>query len=79
MGLGQGEGRWNPFGFNYTEEEYFKKQTQEIKNGRLAMVAILGLLLQDSVTGKGIVEQLGGSFDMPEAVAKVGNYFPDGL
>lgn len=42
LGLGQGEGRWNPFGFKYTEEEYFEKQTQEIKNGRLAMVAWLG-------------------------------------
>lgn len=28
MGLGQGEGRWNPCGFNYTEEEYAEKQLQ---------------------------------------------------
>lgn len=28
MGLGQGEGRWNPFGFNYTPEEYKEKQLQ---------------------------------------------------
>jgi hypothetical protein len=79
LGLGQGEGRWNPFGFKYTEEEYFEKQLQEIKNGRLAMVGILGLLLQASVTGKGIVQQLGGSFDVPEAVAKAGYYFPEGV
>jgi len=79
LGLGQGEGRWNPFGFKYTEEEYFEKQLQEIKNGRLAMVGILGLLLQASVTGKGIVQQLGGSFDVPEAVSKAGYYFPEGL
>lgn len=79
LGLGQGEGRWNPFGFKYTEEEYFQKQVQEIKNGRLAMVGILGFLLQASVTGKGIVQQLGGSFDVPEAVSKAGYYFPDGL
>ena len=44
-----------------------------------AMVAIIGLLLQASVTGKGIVQQLGGSFDVPEAVSKAGNYFPDGV
>lgn len=28
IGLGQGEGRWNPFGFNYTPEEYKEKQLQ---------------------------------------------------
>lgn len=28
MGLGQGEGRWNPFNFNYTPEEYAEKQLQ---------------------------------------------------
>lgn len=28
IGLGQGEGRWNPFNFNYTEEEYAEKQLQ---------------------------------------------------
>lgn len=79
LGLGQGEGRWNPFGFKYSEEEYFEKQVQEIKNGRLAMVAILGLLLQDAVTGKGVVQQLGGAFDVPEAVSKAGYYFPEGV
>lgn len=25
---GQGEGRWNPFGFEYSDEEYFAKQVQ---------------------------------------------------
>lgn len=28
IGLGQGEGRWNPFNFNYSEEEYAEKQLQ---------------------------------------------------
>lgn len=28
IGLGQGEGRWNPFNFNYTDEEYKEKQLQ---------------------------------------------------
>ena len=28
IGLGQGEGRWNPFNFNYTPEEYAEKQLQ---------------------------------------------------
>mmetsp|Transcript_11650 Transcript_11650/g.16540 ORF Transcript_11650/g.16540 Transcript_11650/m.16540 type:complete len:244 (+) Transcript_11650:113-844(+) len=79
LGLGQGEGRWNPFGFNYTEEEYAKKQLQEIKNGRLAMVAIIGLFLQAAVNKVGLVEQLSGAFTFPDAVNKAGDYFPPGL
>lgn len=70
--LGLGQGGFNPFGFNYSDEEYFEKQVQEIKNGRLAMVAIMGLLWQASITGQGIVQQLGGAFDLPEAVSKAG-------
>ena len=34
----QGEGRWNPFGFDYSPEMYERRQLQELKNGRLAMV-----------------------------------------
>merc|ERR1719183_1492302 len=45
LGLGQGEsnispfgdGRFNPFGFDYTPEEFAEKQLQEIKHCRLAM------------------------------------------
>jgi len=79
LGLGQGEGRWNPFGFKYTEEEYFEKQTQEIKNGRLAMVGILGLLSQSAVTKMGLFTQFDGIFNTPEAVMKAGYYFPEGI
>jgi len=52
---------------------------QEIKNGRLAMVAIMGLILQARATGEGIVDQLGGGFTTPEAVDKAGYFFPPGL
>jgi len=31
---------------NYSEEEYFEKQEQEIKRGRLSMFGALGMLLQ---------------------------------
>jgi Chlorophyll A-B binding protein len=65
LGLGQGEGRWNPFGLNYSEEEYETKRLQEVKNGRLAMVAIIGLFLQSAITNEGIIEQLGGAFTFP--------------
>mmetsp|Transcript_9594 Transcript_9594/g.12546 ORF Transcript_9594/g.12546 Transcript_9594/m.12546 type:complete len:247 (+) Transcript_9594:103-843(+) len=78
LNLGQ-KGDINPFGFNYDDEEYFAMQTREIKNGRLAMVAIIGMFLQCNVTGKGLISQLGGAFTYPEAVAKAGYYFPEGL
>lgn len=76
LGLGQGEGRWNPFGFKYTEEEYREKQVQEIKNGRLAMIGVIGLLWQAAVTNQGIVDQLGGGFNTPDAVSKAGYFIP---
>ncbi|KAJ1438751.1 chlorophyll a/b-binding protein domain-containing protein [Ochromonadaceae sp. CCMP2298] len=83
--LGLGQTGFNPFGFEYTEEQYFEKQVQEIKHGRLAMFGILGMLLQASASGQGIVQQLGGSFTWPDERAVMsgpgylGDYFPPGL
>merc|ERR1711939_141008 len=34
LSLGQGPGRWNPFGFDYTPEEYAEKQLQVVGRGR---------------------------------------------
>lgn len=83
--LGLGQTGFNPFNFNYSEEEYFEKQVQEIKHGRLAMVGILGMLLQASASGVGVVQQLGKAFSWPEHLAVptgpgvLGDYFPPGL
>lgn len=83
--LGLGQTGFNPFNFEYTEEEYFEKQVQEIKHGRLAMFAILGELLQAKVSGVGTVQQLAGAFTWPEARAilngpgYLGDYFPPGI
>ncbi|CAM9542264.1 unnamed protein product [Phaeothamnion confervicola] len=80
LGLGQGEGaRWNPFGLNYDADEFKAMQLREIKNGRLAMIGIMGMFLQASATGTGLIEQLSGGFSVPEAAAKAGYYFPGGL
>lgn len=58
--IGQGEGeRWNPLGFNYSAEDYEKKQLQELKHGRLAMLGVLGLWGQAQASGVGLAEQLG--------------------
>ncbi|CAN0237172.1 unnamed protein product [Pylaiella littoralis] len=75
IGLGQGEGRWNPFGFNYSPEEYAEKQLQELKNGRTAMIAITGMYFQTVVQGQGILSQLGEAFSTPDSVAKAGYFF----
>jgi Chlorophyll A-B binding protein len=36
-------------------------QTKELKNGRLAMTAIGGMLFQNLATGQGLIEQLSGN------------------
>lgn len=76
---GQGEGRWNPFGFDYSEEEYFAKQVQETKHGRLAMIAFFGLIFQANASGVGVLDQLGPAFDVPEYAAKAGYFLPEGI
>lgn len=76
---GQGEGRWNPFGFNYTPEEYAEKQLQEIKHCRLAMIGLLGLVFQANASGVNVVDQLSSAFVYPEYVAKAGYFFPEGI
>lgn len=84
--LGLGQTGWNPFKFDYSEEEYFEKQVQEIKHGRLAMFGIIGMLLQAKVTGVGVVQQLGTALTYPDArmflengPGALGDYFPQGL
>jgi hypothetical protein len=82
-GLGQGENalgpRWNPFNFNYTEEEYAEKQLQELKHCRLAMIASFGLWCQAENSGLGVTEQLGKAIVAPEFYTKAGYFFPEGI
>ena len=76
---GQGEGRWNPLGLNYTPEEYAKKQLQEIKHARLAMIGFLGVVFQANASGVGVVDQLGTAFTTPDYYAKAGYFLPEGI
>ena len=39
--------------------EFKSKQLKELKNGRLAMIAVLGELMAQQVSGMGTYEQLG--------------------
>jgi hypothetical protein len=76
---GQGEGRYNPFNFDYTPEEYEEKQLQELKHCRLAMIASYGLFAQALASGKGVVDQLGAALTVPEYAAKAGYFLPEGI
>jgi hypothetical protein len=79
FGWGQGEGRWNPFGFKYTPEEYYEKQVQETKHGRLAMIALIGLVAQANASGVGVIDQLGPAFSYPDYFARAGYFLPEGI
>jgi len=78
--LGQGPGpRINPFNLDYSPEEFFEKQTQEIKHCRLAMLGAFGLFCQNANSGTDIVSQLGGALVAPEYRAKAGYFLPEGI
>lgn len=54
-------GQLNNFGAAFIpddEEEFAKLQLKELKNGRLAMMAIIGQFVQEKLTGQGPIEQL---------------------
>ena len=51
-------------GFKPDDAATFKeKQLKELKNGRLAMIAVLGELMAQKVSGMGTYEQLGTIVD----------------
>jgi len=77
--IGQGAGRYNPFGLNYTPEEYEEKRLQELKHCRLAMVGIFGLWAQAQASGVSVVEQLGRGLTTPDYYAKAGYFLPEGI
>jgi hypothetical protein len=54
--------QWDPSNIRPKSEELLDEmQTKELKNGRLAMTAIGGMLFQNLVTGQGLIEQLTGN------------------
>lgn len=78
IGIGY-PGGWNPFGLNYSPEEYAEKQLQEIKHCRLAMIAAFGLICQAVNSGTDVVSQLSPAFAAPEYAAKAGYFLPEGI
>jgi hypothetical protein len=77
--IGQGDGRYNPFGLDYSPVEYEEKRLQELKHCRLAMVGIFGLVAQASASGVSVVQQLGAGLIIPDYAAKAGYFLPEGI
>ncbi|CAL8465013.1 g4548 [Coccomyxa elongata] len=60
---------FDPFGLSRgSEAQLVKYQENEIKNGRLAMVAFLGFVAQHAATGKGPIDNLADHIANPTAV-----------
>lgn len=54
-----GDLSWDPLGLKPTDAAGLKDiSTKEINNGRLAMLAIAGFVVQEEISGKTIAEQL---------------------
>ena len=89
LGLGQGlsnispfgSGRFNPFNFQYTPEEFAEKQLQEIKHCRLAMLAVFFQYTKSAGMGpgEGVLGDFLSAFSAPAYVEKAGYFFPEGV
>jgi len=57
LGEPAGDFNWDPLGLRPSDPETWEKvQLRELKNGRLAMIAISGMLATESLNGMGVVE-----------------------
>ena len=55
---GPGDFSWDPANIRpKNEDNLFELQTKELKNGRLAMLGVAGMLYQSYLTGQGVFEQ----------------------
>ena len=50
---------FDPLGLKPSDPEAWERvQLRELKNGRLAMFAILGMIVQENITGVGVLENV---------------------
>lgn len=50
---------FDPLGLKPSNPESWERvQLRELKNGRLAMFAILGMIVQENITGVGVLENV---------------------
>ena len=57
-GVSTGDLGWDPLNFKARYVDQDAMQLRELKNGRLAMLGTTAMLLQESISGKGVWEQL---------------------
>ena len=63
-----GDYGWDPLSLKPTDaSEFATVQAKELNNGRLAMIGVAGMLVQELVNGKGILENLGLEGSLPAA------------
>mmetsp|Transcript_29061 Transcript_29061/g.36480 ORF Transcript_29061/g.36480 Transcript_29061/m.36480 type:complete len:219 (-) Transcript_29061:308-964(-) len=56
-GQAPGDLGWDPLNLKGTDPEIFERvQLRELKNGRLAMLAITAMVVQENLTGYGVIE-----------------------
>jgi light-harvesting complex I chlorophyll a/b binding protein 3 len=65
---------FNPFGFGKNEADLAKMKAREIKNGRLAMLAMFGFGAQAIMTGVGPVENLACHLSNPTGCNIISNF-----
>jgi len=54
-----GDLKWDPLGIKPNDPEEFRKmQLRELKNGRLAMISVLGMTAQEALTDQGPIDQI---------------------
>ena len=57
LGEPAGDFNWDPLGLKPSDPETWEKvQLRELKNGRLAMIAVSGMLATESLNGMGVIE-----------------------
>jgi len=70
-GYVNGDLGFDPLGLAPKDADAFAAmQTKEINNGRLAMIATAGMLVQELINGKGVLENLGLEAALPAAFDK---------
>lgn len=63
-----GDLNWDPLGLKPSDSAKLAElQTKEINNGRLAMIGVAGMIVQELVNQKGILENLGLEGALPKA------------